>query len=155
MVNDKIDELELIMKGYEPVDCPLKHRFTPGMYIREIFMPKDSYITSLIHKTKHPFFVLEGEVSVYSENDGVQLLKAGDVGITLPNTRRVLYTHENTRWATCHATDIKPKDDSEQSILEAVNLIADEIIEVHENKLIGGVVRNNVIKPMEAYLENK
>ena len=30
------------MVEYEPVNCPLIHRFVPGLYIREIFMPADS-----------------------------------------------------------------------------------------------------------------
>src|SRR5215203_343695 len=95
-MGNRIDELEqVLVNNFPAVDCPLTHRFTPGMYIREIFMPKGSTVTSLIHKTTHPFFVLKGKVSVYSENDGQQLIEAPFVGITTPNTRRVLYIHED------------------------------------------------------------
>lgn len=143
--NDKIDELESRMIDYPKVDCPLVHRFIGGTYVREIFMPAGSMVTSMIHKTTHPFFVLKGRVSVYSENDGVQVLEAPYIGATTPNTRRVLYIHEDTVWATVHLTDIKPEDDSEEEVLKAVQLIEDAIIEKHENPLLGGVIKNNVL----------
>ena len=53
-VNDaRIDELELKMvTDFDHVECPLVHRFTNKMYIREIFMPKGTLVTSKIHKRK-------------------------------------------------------------------------------------------------------
>jgi len=143
--NDKIDELESVMNEYPKIDCPLTHRFVGGLYIREIFMPAGSMITSMIHKTTHPFFVMRGKVSVYSENDGTQLIEAPYIGTTTPNTRRVLYIHEATIWATTHITDIKPEDDSEEAVLKAVQLIEERILEMRENPLLGGIIKNNVL----------
>jgi|SRR6187402_82769 len=144
-INEKIDELELSMMACPPVNCPLIHKFVPGMYIREIIMPAGTLITSMIHKTKHPYFVMQGKVSVYSENFGEQFIEAPYYGITLPDTRRVLYIHENCVWITCHKTNIQPKDETEESILEAVGLIEDEILDKRENPLLGGRIKNNVI----------
>lgn len=141
--NALIDELELAMLNHEPVDCPVDHTFVPGMYIREIFMPKgkdgkDNWVTSMVHNTEHPYFILQGEVAVYSENDGVQFLKAGDKGITKPNTRRVLLIISDCRWVTCHPTDIVPENDSKEAIDEAVRLIGEKILAKYENDLLGG-----------------
>lgn len=154
-INSQIDELEAFMfQNIDPIDCPLKHRFVPGMYIREIFMPKDSIITSLIHKTTHPYFILQGEVSVFSENNGVEKLKAPHVGITTPNTRRVLYIEQDCVWATVHKTDIKPENDSDEAVAEAVCKIADEIIDWRENTLLGGSLLNgSLIKPVNNIVE--
>lgn len=146
IINDKIDKLEeILLDNFPLVDCPLKHTFVPGMYIREIFMPAGAVVTSMIHKTKHPYFIMKGAVLVYSENDGEQLLSEGDTGITQPDTRRVLRIIEDTTWITCHPTEIQPKDDSEESVLEAVDLIVQQIIEKHDNKYLGGSLRNNVL----------
>lgn len=144
--DEQIDKLEATMvANFEAVDCLLKHRFTPGLYVREIFMPAGTLITSLIHKTTHPFFVLKGKVSVYSDNDGEQLLEAPFVGTTTPGTRRVLFIHEDCVWATCHKTDICPTDDSGDAILLAVEKITEEIIEKHENDHLGGTIKNNML----------
>ena len=125
-VNDKIDILEGEMQYYPPQVCPLKHTFTETQYIREIFMPKGSLITSQIHLTEHPFFVLEGVVSVFSENDGETIIQAPYSGITTPNTRRVLFVHEDCRWATVH----------HRLPNETVEEIGDRIIEKHDNPLL-------------------
>lgn len=146
-IDDKIDELELAMQGGEPVDCPLVHRFLPGMYLREIFMPAGIFVTSCIHNTNHPFFVMKGKVSVYSDNDGEQLIEAPYVGATTPGTRRVLFIHEDTTWVTAHPTDIFPTGDGSDDILDAVKKIEDIILEKRPNHLLGGIIKNNIITP--------
>jgi hypothetical protein len=88
---------------------PLKHTFVDGMYIREIFMPKGSLLTSKIHKLAHPYFIIEGEVSVLTEK-GVQRIKAPFAGITKPGTKRVIYIHEDCVWITCHSNPDNGKD---------------------------------------------
>lgn len=149
-INSKIDELEAaLIADCEPIDCPLKHTFIPGFYIREIFMPKGvegkvNLITSRVHNTFHPFFVLKGKVAVFSENDGEQIIEAPYSGITTPNTRRVLKIIEDTVWVTVHATDIVPKDDSIKSIEDAANEVAEKILAEHENPLLGGHFVNNI-----------
>jgi len=95
-------------------DCaPLKHTFVDGAYVREITMPKGMLLTSKIHKICHPYFVLRGDVSVLTEK-GVQRIKAPFSGVTQPGTKRILYMHEETVWATVHVTketDLKKIED--------------------------------------------
>lgn len=145
-LDDRVDALEDVMlKNFPVVDCPVVHRFTPGLYIREIFMPAGTYITSLIHNTTHPFFILKGKVEVYSENDGFQILEAPYIGVTTPGTRRVLKIIEDCVWATSHPTDIQPSGDSEKEIQDAVDKVGELIIEKHTNKIVGGVIKNNEV----------
>lgn len=99
-----VDAIQCALGKFPPAVCPLTHRFTPGLYTREIFMPAGSFVVSKIHKTEHPFVILKGVVSVWTENGGVEKLSAHHIGITKPGTRRVLYTHEDTIWATFHVT---------------------------------------------------
>lgn len=83
--------------------CPLKHTFADNLYIREITMPANTVVTSKIHKTNHPFFVLRGDVSVVTE-EGVVRIKAPYWGITKAGTKRALHIHEETVWITVHST---------------------------------------------------
>lgn len=145
-IGTPIDQLEVVMRKYPPKDCPLNHRFLPGFYIREILMPAETLVTSQIHLTTHPFFVLQGKVSVINEDTGEEILiQSPYSGTTYPNTRRVLYIHENCVWITVHRTEIQPEDDSPESIAKAVALIEDEILDKRENPLIGGRIKNNTL----------
>jgi len=82
----------------------LEHSFADGMYIRKIVMPKGQLIISKIHKQKHPFFILSGDVSVMTEN-GVVRYNEPFNGITEAGTQRILYTHEETTWITVNRTE--------------------------------------------------
>lgn len=109
----------------EMIDPPVIHGFADGMYIRTIFMPKGSKVTSKIHKKKHPYVITAGELDVWSEDKGVQHIKAPFHGITEAGTRRVLQCHTDTVWTTYHATS-----------LTDVAEIEKEIIEPHDNPLL-------------------
>lgn len=124
----------LSVKG-EKLDklCPLKHKFVDGAYIREIFMPKNTLITSAIHKICHPYFVMKGDCSVLTD-EGVVRIKAPYSGITKPWTKRVLFMHEDTTWITVHITKHKDLKQIEEEII-AKNFDEMEITEEHINKL--------------------
>jgi hypothetical protein len=79
-------------------------------------MPKDTILTTLLHLTTHPFFVLKGDVSVWYHDVPVQRYQAPYTGVTQAGTRRMLYTHEDTIWTTCHVTDLTDPDEIIESI---------------------------------------
>jgi quercetin dioxygenase-like cupin family protein len=138
-VSNNINDLELAMvNNFDQVDCPVVHRFTEGMYVRETTMPTGSLITSRIHKTQHTYFVMKGKAIVWI--DGVEhLIEAPYIGITEPNTRRVLYIVEECTWATSH-----PNVDNEN-----LEQIADRILEKNDNPLLSIEIKNrldNLIK---------
>jgi hypothetical protein len=96
--------------------CPLKHTFCDGSYVREIFIPKGILGVSKIHKLTHPYFIMKGDISVLTE-DGITRIKAPYQGITMPGTRRVAFTHEDTVWVTIHATHKTDIAEIEQDII--------------------------------------
>lgn len=103
--HEKIDELERLMFAIGSVEMPIVHRFTPGMYIREMHAPAGALITSLLHKTEHPFVVSKGRQLVFVHGQGWIEVCAPYTGITKPGTRRIGITLEDTVWTTFHATD--------------------------------------------------
>lgn len=150
MVNEMVGSGEFVL-----IQAPLEHKFVKGAYIRKITMPPHSRFTSVIHNTEHPYFILRGVVSVFSENDGAQFLVAPYYGITTPGTRRVLHVHEETVWITVHPTDVVPEDDSEEAIEKAADLVMSQITLDHENKLLGGRYKNSVFTPSLNEVENE
>jgi len=124
-MHDLVDRFEesIVGSGLPLAEFPLVHRFTPGLYIREIFMPAGSVLTSKIHKTEHPYVISKGVVSVWTADQGTVTLKAPHTGITKPGTRRVLFVHEDTIWTTFHV--------GEEDSVEAIE---DRIIEKRDNR---------------------
>lgn len=112
-----IDKAEAIIATGEPVVMPLTHRFTDGMYIREIFMPAGTLLTSKIHKTNHPFVVTQGKCVVFDGNK-IEHIQGPHTGITEQNTRRLLYIEEDTTWLTFHVTDKTDVHEIEKEIIQ-------------------------------------
>ena len=88
----------------------VSHNFADGQYIRTIVMPKNSLIVSKIHAKNHPFFVMKGELSIYS-NTGVEHIKAPFHSITEAGTKRALFIHEECTFITVHRTDCLTVDE--------------------------------------------
>ena len=141
--NDNIvDNLEASMMQFpdELIDAPLVHKFTEGMYIREIFMPAGSLWTSKIHKTEHPYVVSYGKVAVSIDADEWYEITAPYTGITTPGTRRVLFILEDCIWTTFHRIDgmkSEYNDLSKEEIEKIVESIEDRILEPHINQITG------------------
>jgi len=115
--DDPLNLLETELIQHDPVDCPVTHKFTPNLYTREIFMPKNTLVTSLLHLTTHPFFILQGDVSVWYHDVPVQRYKAPYSGITKAGTRRLLYTHEDTIWVACFVTTLTDPEEITNTIM--------------------------------------
>ena len=115
-----------ILDNCVAIDLPLKHRFTPGLYTREIFMPKGSTVISLVHKTEHPYFILSGEVSVWTDEQKWVRYCAPYIGITVQGTCRILYMHTDVVWATCHTTD--GTETPEEIVLRVTEIPSDAFI---------------------------
>jgi len=131
--------------------CPLKHTFADGMYIREIFMPKGILFVTKIHKFTHPYFLLQGDCSVLTE-EGIKRIKGPFSGITPAGTKRVIYTHKDTRWITVHATKetdlIKIEEEVIAKTYAELGMDVDEDNE--KTKLINFI--NEVSKSEEKYM---
>lgn len=118
-------EAEMV-ENYTSFEPPVTHRRAPGVYIREIYMQAGLLITSKVHRTEHAFFILQGEVSVWTPDQGAVRLAAPFTGITKPGTRRLLFIHSDCVWVTCHRCFDE----------ETIDQIEARIIEPHLNPLL-------------------
>lgn len=124
--HEKIDEFEAVLIKGEQVECPLVHRFTKGLYIREVTMPAGTVVTTKIHRSQHPFIISQGKVNVMIGED-IQTLEAPYCGITEPGTRRIIYVLETCVWTTFHRNDDDCRD------LEEIEI---RLVEPHNNPLL-------------------
>jgi hypothetical protein len=108
---DRIEVALLTIEKYFPSPIPTFHKFTPGMYIREVHVPAGCLFTSVTHKTQHPFVISKGVCDICNEIGEVNRFSAPHTGITEPGTRRVFLVHSDLVLTTFHATDITDPDE--------------------------------------------
>lgn len=102
-VNARIEAAEARLLECPQVDMPLTHRFAPGVYFREIFMPAGTLVIGHEHKTEHFNVILSGSALV-SMDGQVQRIVAPTVLVSKPGVRKMLLIQEDMRWATIHPT---------------------------------------------------
>jgi mannose-6-phosphate isomerase-like protein (cupin superfamily) len=99
---------------------PLTHRFQEGVYIREIFMPGDTFVVGAVHKTRHFNIILAGRAIVSMNGGPTKIVQAGDCFESDAGVQKWLYIQEDTRWITIHANPSNSQDIAalEEAIVE-------------------------------------
>lgn len=95
---DKVENLQeamlnfdsdLIAKGNSDM-FPLKHSFSEGVYIREMFMPQGGLVIGKLYKISHTWFLLSGELEVATDEGNEYYI--GPCYVNAPEgTKRVLH----------------------------------------------------------------
>jgi len=106
---NKIKEIEGSFVGDSDF-CPLKHSFSDGVYVREIFIPEGTFISGKIHKHRHPNFLLTGEVFVVTEGEGEEHLVGPRSMMSKAGTKRSLYAITDLVWTTIHHNPTNTQD---------------------------------------------
>ena len=142
--DSKIDELEYALLHYPPAQIEIKHLFTKGLYCRAMYAKKGGInemvmLTSMPHKTEHPFFLMQGELSISIDGSEGEIFKAPHAGITKSGTRRVAVVHEDVIWITAHALPFIKGNENElpenekQKVIEKVEKA---VLENRVNELV-------------------
>jgi len=81
--------------------CPLKHHFSPGVYMREIFIPKGTILTGALHVKKHQVIMGYGKIAVFTEMYS-KVFEGYNVFESMIGEKRVGIALEDTIWTTVH-----------------------------------------------------
>ena len=150
-----VERLEYQLSQMPDGYFPTEHLFLPGMYLRKIFMPAGSLLTSMKHKTRHPFLIESGKLRVMDQT-GVVDYEAPVLGITEAGTKRVLYIYEDTTWVTFHANpeNISDPDKMVEYLTHPNENPLFEKDDPRVNSWKKDKYEQETIKTMETYTEN-
>jgi quercetin dioxygenase-like cupin family protein len=90
-------------------DFPLTHHFAPEVYGREMLLPAGKVIIGKIHRHAHLNVITQGRAVVATEF-GRKEVKAGDVFVSEPGTKRAVMAIEDTKWITIHPNQANTQD---------------------------------------------
>jgi hypothetical protein len=114
---DRVAVLGREMAQLPQTECPLVHRFAPGVYLREIHMPADTVVIGKVHKTEHFNVLIKGACLIVHEDGRREELRAPMTFVSKPGVQKVLYIIEDMIWQTIHVT---PETDMEKLEAEIV-----------------------------------
>jgi len=121
-----MEELEKHLLKQEQVECPVVHRFGPGVYIREIFMPAGTIVIGHHHRYAHMNVMLKGEMDIVDDDGCVETLKAPFTFIAPPG-RKTLHIKEDTVFQNIYAIEETDLDKIEEKLIIKTDLWYDQL----------------------------
>ena len=98
--------------------CPVKHTFSDGIYVREMFVPKGMMLVGKIIKQAHHIFLMSGNIAIITE-DGEKIMEGPCSVVAKGGTKRVGYALTDVVWINVHPniTDTQDLDKLEQEVI--------------------------------------
>lgn len=109
-VRQKIEALEAEWAQLPQVEIPVVHRYSGGIYAREIIIPADTFLTGRIYKDDHFDVMVYGDITVTGD-EGRKRLTGFHIFPGKQGKKRAGYAHSETKWITFCASPEMDDDD--------------------------------------------
>lgn len=106
------------LKDFPQVECPVKHYFADGQYVRETFMAGGTFAIGKKHKTKVVNILLKGKISLFIDKDTTEIITAPCIWVSQAGVQKIAYFHEDTVWVNTHPTNETDLDKIEESVID-------------------------------------
>lgn len=103
-MREKVLVLEAEIEKLPQVDCPVRHHFAPGIYAREITIPKGTVLTGAIHKMQNLAILSAGRLRLVTD-DGTVEIAAPHILTVMPGQKNAAYALEDSVWTNFFPTD--------------------------------------------------
>lgn len=137
-MRNKVERLESIASQLPQVDCPVRHHFAPGMYAREMTIPKGTVVTGAIHKTQNLAVLSSGKLQMVTD-DGTVIISAPHILTVMPGMKNAVYALEDSVW-----TNFFPTEETDPDVLVEI------LTESKASDLLGGKDNIQLIANQEA-----
>ena len=111
------------LKNLPQVECPVKHHFADGQYLRETSMPKDTFAIGKKHRFSTINIITKGKLSVYNgEGNPILHIEAPAIWTSEAGVQKMAYFHEDTTWLNAH-----PTDETDLKIIEDIFIVNEDL----------------------------
>jgi len=100
----RVKRLEKALNQAPQVDCPVRHYFAPGMYAREIRIPKGTVLVGAVHKTENLAVLSAGKLQLVTD-DGTVEISAPHTLTVKPGQKNCALALEDAVWTNFFPTD--------------------------------------------------
>ena len=130
-VKQGVKMLEKILEPMPQVECPVINVFAEGIYSRQCFNPKGTFIIGKEQKFGCLVVLLSGQVRIFDAN-GVREVTAPAVFPSEPGAKRCVYAVEDSIFMTVHAN---PENETDLDKIEDRLIVRESLNMEDQNAL--------------------
>jgi hypothetical protein len=142
-MREKVQALEDVLLDMEQAECPVRHHFAPGMYAREITIPKGVVLTGAIHKTDNLVVLSKGKLQLVTE-EGTTIIEAPCTLMCKAGAKNAALALEESVWTNFFPTTETDADKLVELLTESK---ASELLGGKDNRQL---LRNQEFSKLEA-----
>ena len=137
---EAIHNFEDLLIPHPKIELIPTHYFCEGLYVRELFIPKDTLLTGKKHRHEHIAIISKGILRTVTK-EGLEEIHALRTMVVSAGTKRALYAITDVIWTTIHdnPTNERDMDKLEELFIEPEQPLEEREIEYMEQLKIGGV----------------
>jgi hypothetical protein len=128
-----IPEIETRLLDLPQVDCPVIHRFGPGLYIREVRLPAGCVIVGHRQRYEHMNIFLQGRLTMLNPDGSTMELSAPMMFTGAPG-RKCGYIHEDVVWLNIYPTTETDVETLESTYLDKSPVWLDKNRQLEDSK---------------------
>lgn len=115
------------------VECPVREYFAPGLYAREITIPKDTVLVGAVHKTQNMAMLSRGTLQLVTESGTTEISAARESYYltVMPGGMNAALALEDSVWTNFFPT---AETDPEKVIAELCELPRSQLLGGSENR---------------------
>lgn len=117
LLHKNVEKIELELLREEQIECPVVHRFGPGVYIRELSVKAGTFMIGHHHKTDYTDIMLKGVVKVVKDNGSVETIRAPYMAVGNPG-RKIGWVVEDMVWLNIFPTEERDVEKLEEMLLD-------------------------------------
>jgi hypothetical protein len=122
----KVDHLTDVLFEMPQAECPVTHRFGPGVYIREVTIPSGTVVVGHYHNKAHMNVMVSGR-AIFVKDDGTLVEMVAPQTFTSQPGRKVVYVLETMTFQNIYPTDETDVDVLEKQLLRIPQTLQDKI----------------------------
>ena len=126
----RVDRMEASMLKQPQVDCPVRHHFAPGVYAREITIPKGTVLVGVVHKIDNLVVLSAGRLQLVTDGGTVEIA-APHTLLCKAGTKNAALALEDSVWTNFFATQ---ETDTDKLVEQLTYATADELLGGAKNK---------------------
>ncbi len=117
-----IREMQARLATLPQVELPPVHHFAPGVYVRELAIPADTFVVGKLHRHDHIVMLIQGEATILTPDGVISHLKAPAIWLSKAGVKRALKTHSDAIFVTVH-----PTNETDLDAIEADVIVPEEL----------------------------